>query len=335
MPFRRKAGAALLVVMAAAALAADVLAVNPPSHQFSDFVYAPPMPPRLVDASGRLRWPFVYPLRLESRLERRFSEDRQNPMRLRLVAADALVSVGDDPPSPWFPLGTDALGRDVLARLVLGARISLGVAFVASAGALLLGAAVGAFAGYFGGYLDDGVMWVADFVIALPAIYVVLALRAAAPLVLTTRQIFWIMISVFILAGWPLAARTVRAVIAAERTREYAEAARSIGAGSARLLLRHLLPATRGLLAAQATLLLPAFILAEATLSFVGLGFGEPVPSWGLMLQDAGRGRALADAPWLLAPAAAIALVALAVNLVSPNATSDSLYPGHRRKSRS
>jgi len=335
MPFRRKAGAALLALMAAAALAADILAVNAPSHQFSDFVYAPPMPPRVIDASGRWRRPFVYPLRLENRLERRFSEDRQNPMRLRFFADAALVSVGDDAMSPWFPLGTDALGRDVLARLVLGARISLGVAFVAAAGALLLGASAGAVAGYFGGYLDDGVMWMADFVIALPAIYVVLALRAAAPLVLTTRQIFWIMVSVFILAGWPLAARTVRAVIAAERTREYAEAARSIGAGSARLLLRHLLPATRGLLAAQATLLLPAFILAEATLSFVGLGFGEPVPSWGLMLQDAGRGRALADAPWLLAPAAAIALVVLAVNLVSPNATSGGLYSSHRRKPRS
>lgn len=334
MPVRRRAGAALLALIAAAAAAADRLTVNPPSQQFSDFVFAPPMPPRLLDDGGRWHWPFVYPLQLESRLERRFSEDRQDRMPLRLFAGDALVTVGDDAPTPWFPLGTDGLGRDVLARLVAGARISLGVAFVATAGALLLGAAAGAVAGYFGGYLDDGLMWVADFVIALPAIYVVLALRAAAPLVLTTRQIFWIMVSVFVLAGWPLAARTVRAVIAVERTREYAEAARSIGAGSARLLLRHLLPATRSLLAAHATLLLPAFILAEATLSFVGLGFGEPVPSWGLMLQDAGRGRALADAPWLLAPAAAITLVVLAVNLVSPDATSGTLYSVGRHKSR-
>jgi peptide/nickel transport system permease protein len=131
------------------------------------------------------------------------------------------------------------------------------------------------------------------------------------------------MVSVFMLAGWPVAARTVRAVIAAERSREYAEAARSIGASSARLLLRHLLPAARGVMAAQATLLLPAFIIAEATLSFVGLGFGEPIPSWGLMLQDAGRGRALADAPWLLAPAGTIALLVLAVNLVARDTTSE------------
>lgn len=328
---RRWTGAALLLGLAAAAAGAEGLAVNPPSRQHPDFVFAPPMLPRVVDDAGRLRAPFVYPLRLESRLERRFSEDRTAPMPLRLFENGALVGIGAGSASPWFPLGTDGLGRDVLSRLVLGARISLGVALVAAAGALLLGGLAGALAGYAGGRLDGGLMWVADFVIALPAIYVVLALRAAAPLVLTTGQIFWIMVGVFTLAGWPVAARTVRAVIAAERTREYAEAARSIGAGTARLLLRHLLPAARGLLAAQATLLLPAFVLAEATLSFIGLGFGEPIPSWGLMLQEAGRGRALADAPWLLAPAAAIALLVLAVNLVGPDSRSggrDSVAPG-------
>jgi peptide/nickel transport system permease protein len=175
-------------------------------------------------------------------------------------------------------------------------------------------------------------MRVADFVIALPAIYVVLALRAAAPLVLTTAQIFWIMIWVFALVGWPIAARGVRAVISVERTREYAEAARSAGATSARLLVRHLLPATRGLLAAHATLLVPGYILAEATLSFVGLGFGEPAASWGLMLQEAGRGRALTEAPWLLAPAGAIALLVLAVNLVAPNSASEVSALARSRK---
>lgn len=311
---RRAAGIALFGLIAAGAAGAGWLQVHPPERQFRDYVYAPPMPPRIVDHDGRLRPPFVYPLRLEDRLERRFVEDRQHPMPLRLLAGGALVAA--EGPSPWFLLGTDGLGRDVLSRLVRGARASLGVALLAAAGALLLGAAAGALAGYTGGRLDEGVMWVADVVIALPAIYVVLALRAAAPLVLSPAEVFWILVGVFTLAGWPLAARTVRAVIAAERTREYAEAARAMGATTARLLLRHLLPATRGILAAQAAVLLPGFILAEATLSYVGLGFGEPTPSWGLMLREAGQGRGLAEAPWLLAPAAAIALVVLAVNLV-------------------
>jgi peptide/nickel transport system permease protein len=106
-------------------------------------------------------------------------------------------------------------------------------------------------------------------------------------------------------------------VIAAERHREYAEAARALGASGTRILLRHLLPAAGGVLWIQATLLLPAFILAEATLSYVGFGFPEPLPSWGLMLQDAGNVAVLSEAPWLLAPAAAIVLTVLAVHLAA------------------
>ena len=313
-PAPRAIGIAIIALLAAAAAAANVIRVNSPDRQFSDFVFAPPMPIRIFDRDGTLRMPFVYPLRLQSRLERTFTEDRDHPMRLRFLSGGKLITVTDSR-SPWFPLGTDALGRDVFARLATGSRLSLGVAFAAAAGALLIGALAGAIAGLLGGRIDDVLMRVSEFILALPALYVVLALRAAAPLVLSTAQIFWIMVTVFALVGWPFAARGVRAIVAAERTREYAEAARSIGASRTRLLLRHLLPATRGFLVVQATLLLPAFILAEATLSFAGLGFGEPTPSWGVMLQEAGRGRTLADAPWLLAPAGAIAALVFAVNL--------------------
>jgi peptide/nickel transport system permease protein len=131
--------------------------------------------------------------------------------------------------------------------------------------------------------------------------------------------------------GWPLPARGVRAVVAAERAREYAEAARALGASRTRLLLCHLLPAARGFLVVQTTLLVPAFVLAEATLSFVGLGFSEPIPSWGAMLREAGRGRALVDAPWLLAPAVAIVLSALAVNLTAGEESVPRLADGSAR----
>jgi peptide/nickel transport system permease protein len=205
--------------------------------------------------------------------------------------------------------------------VVLGARASLGVAAVATLGALSLGALVGALAGYAGGRLDELVMRVADFVLVLPAIYVILALRAAMPLVLTSPQVFWTMTLVLAAAGWPYPARGVRAIVAAETRKEYAESARAIGAGSTRILLRHLLPAARGFLGVQATLLLPAFILAEATLSFVGLGFAEPTPSWGLMLKDAFNAGALVDAPWLLTPAAAIVLAVLGLHLLADRGT--------------
>jgi peptide/nickel transport system permease protein len=125
-----------------------------------------------------------------------------------------------------------------------------------------------------------------------------------------------LMTIIFAFIGWALVARGVRAIIAAERGREYAQAARAVGAGHVRMLLVHLLPATTGFLAVQATLLLPGFILAEATLSYVGLGFPDRMPSWGTMLYDAANVAVLADIPWALAPAVAIFIVVLAVNLV-------------------
>jgi peptide/nickel transport system permease protein len=313
----RRAGVVLAAILVAFAVAGPWLTPNSPAEQFAEAVYAPPMRPHIMDDSGHLRPPFVYPLRLANRLEHRYGEDRSHPMPLRLFTNGALLSVDAAHQSPWFPLGTDALGRDEFARLAWGTRLSLGVALGAALGALVIGALVGGLAGFAGGLVDDGLMRGADVIIALPAVYVVLALRASMPLVLTTTEVFWTMVVVLAAVGWPFPARGVRAVVATERTREYAEAARALGASRTRLLLRHLLPAARGFLVVQTTLLVPSFVLAEATLSYVGLGFSEPIPSWGAMLREAGRGRALVDAPWLLAPAVAIVVSALAVNLTA------------------
>ena len=153
--------------------------------------------------------------------------------------------------------------------LVVGTRTSLGVAFIAALGALLLGALVGGLAGYAGGAIDEALMRVADFVLVLPAIYVVLALRAVMPLVLPPVAVFGLIAGLLALVGWPWVARGVRAIVAAERQRDYIAAAISLGAGPGRLIVRHLLPATVGFLVVQAALLVPAFILAEATLSLM------------------------------------------------------------------
>jgi len=155
----------------------------------------------------------------------------------------------------------------------------------------------------------------------LPAMYVVLALRAALPLVLPPAQVFVLVTGILAVVGWPIVARGVRAIVASERERDYAQAARALGASRTRLLVRHLLPAAGGFLAAQAALLAAAFILAEATLSYVGLGFPDPSVSWGVMLQEAANVAAVADAPWTLAPAAGIFLLVLGVNLAASATT--------------
>jgi len=312
----KRVGWVVIIGMALVAVFAPLLTPHTPGERFADRLYAPPMRPHVIDADGRWRAPFIYPVQLVDRLERRYEEDRAHPIQLRWFSGGVLVGVVTEHEAPWLPLGGDGSGRDVFARLVYGARLSLGVALIATLGALLIGTLVGGAAGVAGGLVDDGLMRLSDFVLVLPAMYVVLALRAAMPLVLATPAVFALVASIMAIVGWPLVARGVRAIVAAERVRDYAQAARSLGMGRSRMLVRHLLPAARGYLATQATLLLPGFILAEATLSYVGLGFPEPAASWGLMLQEAATVAAIADAPWTLAPALAIFAVVLAVNLI-------------------
>ena len=314
MTIRQRGALVIATTLFAAAGLASWVAPYDPGRQFPDHPFAPPMLPHVIDSSGHLRAPFVYPLHLVDPLERRYEEDRTRRIPLRWFGSSLARVDGSD---PWFPIGSDGLGRDVLSRVTLGARLSLGVAAAATALALLLGISVGATAGYAGGWIDATLMRAADGVLVLPAIYVVLALRGALPLVLTTTQVFVTMVAVLGVVGWPAVARGVRGIFVTERREEYAEAARALGAGPLRIALVHLLPAARGFLGVQLTILVPAFVLAEATISFAGLGFAAPTPSWGAMLQDAASARAASDAPWLLAPAAAIIVTVLVLHMAS------------------
>jgi peptide/nickel transport system permease protein len=316
----RRAGLALVAGVVLAAVLAPALAPNPPHARFADRSFAPPMRIRVIDDAGRWRAPFVYPIRLADRLERRYEEDRSSPVPLTWFSRGIVAQVRDAQRGPWLLLGGDSAGRDVFARVVYGARLSLAVALAATLGALLVGTLAGGTAGVAGGLVDEALMRLSDFVIVLPAMYVVLALRAALPLVLPPAQVFALVAGILAVVGWPIVARGVRAIVASERERDYAQAARALGAGRVRLLVRHLLPAAGGFLAAQAALLTAAFILAEATLSYVGLGFPDPSVSWGVMLQEAANVAAVADAPWTLAPAAGIFLLVLGVNLATATA---------------
>jgi peptide/nickel transport system permease protein len=292
------------VAFAAFAAGAPWLAPYEPGRVFSGYPYAPPMRPHLVDDRGGWHPPFAYPIALMDPIERRYAEDRSR-------------RIGWRSNEPWFLLGSDDLGRDELSRVLVGTRLSLGVSLSAAALALLIGALVGAAAGYAGGWTDACLMRIADVVIVLPVIYVVLALRGALPLQLEPGQVFAALVAVFALVGWPSVARGVRGIVVIEGRSEYAEAARALGARGSRVIVRHLLPATRGFLGVQATLLVPAFIMAEATLSFAGLGFMPPTPSWGAMLQGAAYVRTVADTPWLLAPAGAIVATVFVIHSVA------------------
>jgi peptide/nickel transport system permease protein len=299
--------ALLLGALIVVAVVAPWLAPYNPETQHRNFLHAPPMRPHVMD-NGALRAPFVYSIEMADRLSQRYAEDRSRPRPLPWF--------GDDQADPVFLLGADSYGRDVLSRLLHGARLSLSLALVSALAALVIGAAIGGLAGYRGGWVDETAMRAVDFVMVLPVIYVALVLRAMLPLALAPSTVFLSMAGIFALVGWPFVARGVRGIVAAEREREYVVAARSLGAGTGRIVARHLLPASAGYLLVQSTLLLPAFILGEATLSYVGLGFPLHVATWGTMLIESANPNAMARFPWTLAPAVAIFLVVLVANLV-------------------
>ena len=321
----RSLGVALVALALLAAVSAPVVAPNPVDAHFAGLLNAPPTLVRLSGEDRAWHAPFIYRWRLVNQLEQRYEEDRSARVPLAWFSGGRLAGSADQT-APLLLLGTDSYGRDVFTRLLFGARTSLGLAAIAALGAMLVGAALGGIAGFAGGVTDDVVMRATDFVMVLPAIYVALALRSVLPLVLTAPQVFALLAAIFAVVGAPFVARGVRAIVRSERRLDYASAAQALGAGDLRLLVRHLLPAARGFIAVQMTLLIPGFIIAEATLSYVGLGFPDPVASWGTMLHDAsGNIRVFADFPWLLSPAAAMFLVVLGVNLLLQG-RSDGLH---------
>jgi peptide/nickel transport system permease protein len=201
-----------------------------------------------------------------------------------------------------FLLGTDGYGRDVFSRVLYGARISLMAGLLAAGLSLGIGWLLGSVAGFFGGWVDRVVMRGSEFFMALPWFYLLLAIRAFLPLNITSLQAFLLVIAIIGGVGWVRPARLVRGVVLSGRERGFVLAARGFGARPAYLLRRHILPLTSGVILTQATVLIPQYILAEVGLSFLGLGVGEPTPSWGNMLAEAKQYHTLVQHPWLLAP---------------------------------
>lgn len=220
--------------------------------------------------------------------------------RIKLFTHGRLFGVEE--PGHVFLLGTDQYGRDIFSRVLYGAQLSLMTGLLATALSLGIGWTLGTAAGFFGGWVDQVVMRGSEFFISLPYLYLLLAIRAFLPLKITPFQAFLLLILIIGGVGWVRPARLIRGLVLSARERPYVLAARGFGAGPLYLIRRHIFPQTVGILLTQATVLIPQYILAEVTLSFLGLGVVEPAASWGNMLAEARQYHALVNHPWLLSP---------------------------------
>lgn len=227
-----------------------------------------------------------------------------------------------------FLLGTDRMGRDVLSRIMYGARISLTVGLIGVSVAFLLGIILGGLSGYYGGWVDNVIQRIIEVINSFPVIPLWMALSAAMPVNWDPLLVYFGITIILGLIDWTGLARAVRSKLLSLREEDYAMAAKLAGAGPGRIIGRHLLPGFTSHLIASATLAIPGMILGETALSFLGLGVRAPMTSWGVLLNDAQNVQAVALYPWLMLPVVPVILVVLAFNFLG-DGLRDAADPYH------
>jgi peptide/nickel transport system permease protein len=216
-----------------------------------------------------------------------------------------------------FLLGANSLGQDVLSRVVYGARISLSIGLVGVALSLVLGLLLGGISGYYGGAADTLIQRLIEFLISIPTIPLWMGLAAAVPPTWSPIKSYFAITVILSVIGWTQLARVVRGRFLSMRQEDFVTAALLDGAGPFRVMRRHMLPLLSSHIIAATTLAVPTMILAETTLSFLGLGLQAPAVSWGVLLQEAQNIRAIATAPWLvIVPGVAVVIAVLAFNFI-------------------
>ncbi|GAA2205202.1 ABC transporter permease [Nonomuraea monospora] len=253
---------------------------------------------------------------------------------LGLIPSDLHLIGPETKGRPFFLLGSDANGRDLLSRLIHGARVSLSIGLVGVAASFLLGMLIGGVSGYFGGGVDNVVQRVIEFLMAIPTLPLWMALSAALPTDWGPLTRYFAITVLLSLIGWTGLARDVRGRFLSLREEDFVTAARLDGVGRLSIIFRHMIPSFASHIIASLSLAIPAMILGETSLSFLGLGLQAPAVSWGVLLEGAQNVRVVANAPWLLAPGVAVVVVVVAMNFFGDGLRDAADPYGNRRVSR-
>lgn len=319
----------IVILLYIGALFCEFFSPSQPFKVYSDYVVAPPQPVYFF-LDGKLK-PFVYGLsftRDPKSLKRIWVVDKTKIVPIKLFAkgekyklwglipGDIHLIGPENPKDPFFLLGADKLGRDVLTRIIYSSRISLTVGLVGVFISLTIGILLGGLSGLVGGWVDNLIQRIIEIFISIPTLPIWLALAAVVPIDWPALRVYFMISIILSFVGWTGMARVVRSKFLALREEDFVLAARLDGCGRWRLITRHMVPSFLSHIIASITLAIPGMILGETALSFLGLGLRPPVVSWGVMLQDCQQVSVIANNPWMMYPGLAVVITVLALNFL-------------------
>jgi len=323
-----------LIFMYLVAAFAEFFAPYALQHRDVRHTFAPPQSVHLFH-EGKLVGPFVYGYSAErdmETLQKIYTPDPAKVHRIRffcsgsyrgadyefwgLFKADFHLFCPSGTRQPVYLLGTDRLGRDMLSRIIYGARISLTIGLIGIVLSFALGIGIGGLAGFYGGWVDNVVQRIIEILKSFPRLPLWMALSASLPAKWSPIYIYFGITLILALLDWPSLARAVRSKLLSLREEDFAIAAQLMGASTKRIIGKHLVPSFASHLIASASLAIPEMILGETALSFLGLGLRPPVTSWGVLLNEAQNIQIVVLYPWLMAPMIPVILVILAFNFL-------------------
>ncbi len=319
-------GGIIILLYYLSVLFAGFIAPYTLSTRFRKYIYMPPQRVHFIN-EGKFQ-PFVYDvdLTIDENLRKIYTPNRDKKILLKFFASgepyklfgfiETDIHLFQAPDGIVALLGTDRQGRDMFSRTIYGGQISLTIGLIGVFLSLAFGSVLGIASGYYGGWVDELIQRLIELVRSFPAIPLWMALSAAVPPHWPPLRTYFVVTLILSLIGWTWLARQLRGKVLALRNEDFILAAKLAGASDTRIILRHLIPATFSHIVVVATLAMPAMILAETALSFLGLGLRPPITSWGVLLEEVQNIQSIALYPWVFTPAVAIAIAILSFNFL-------------------